>query len=515
MISTLTSRSFSYVPDWADEHNSAMPPNAPVVDLYARLSRNVLGELEKIEDQIDDGRAQVLSRRRWRVGMVHVDNSLSAWRKGVRRPGWERLLERLESRAVAGAGVYHQDRLMRQPRDLERLIDLADNDGILLASAHGERDLTNPDDRFILRIEVAHACRSSDDTSRRRKFRNKAVRERGRLTGGPRSFGFPGIDRTAEPLPDGARPRVSAAQVQAERAAIRNASERVAAGVSLWTIAQEWNAAGLRTSTGAEWGHITVRQVLSRARNAGRIEHDGVVVGRIADEGPIVDEELFERVQAVFAGRRRGRAPSGQYIGSGLVYCGECGHPLTGRPAGKWASGNSRAREYYCMKMRGGCNRLSVNADGLDAELRTFTIERLSDPEYTDRLSKIAREHAQRAEEITTELNKIKGMREALAGRLGRQELEEFEYNAFREPLVARDKKLRAELEALALDDPATAQAHQRAHRDEVAAQWDAPDADRRAMLQTALRGFRVEINRADPKAPRKFDRRRVAIKKV
>lgn len=35
---------------------------------------------------------------------------------------------------------------------------------------HGQanrRDLSNPDDRFFLRIEVAHACRSSDDTSRR------------------------------------------------------------------------------------------------------------------------------------------------------------------------------------------------------------------------------------------------------------------------------------------------------------------------------------------------------------
>ena len=32
-------------------------------------------------------------------------------------------------------------------------------------SSHGERDLSNPDDRFILRIEVAHAARSSDDFS--------------------------------------------------------------------------------------------------------------------------------------------------------------------------------------------------------------------------------------------------------------------------------------------------------------------------------------------------------------
>jgi site-specific DNA recombinase len=78
--------------------------------------------------------------------------------------------------------VWHVDRLFRQPRDLERLIDLADS-GFRVIGAHGSRDLSNPDDRYILRIEVAHAARSSDDTSRRNRRRNQEYRERGRLTG--------------------------------------------------------------------------------------------------------------------------------------------------------------------------------------------------------------------------------------------------------------------------------------------------------------------------------------------
>jgi hypothetical protein len=56
--------------------------------------------------------------------------------------------------------VWHVDRLFRQPRDLERLIDLADA-GFRVISSHGSRDLSNPDDRYIPRIEVAHAARSS------------------------------------------------------------------------------------------------------------------------------------------------------------------------------------------------------------------------------------------------------------------------------------------------------------------------------------------------------------------
>lgn len=56
---------------------------------------------------------------------------------------------------------------MRQPHDLEQLLHIADEHDITLHGQANRRDLADPDDRFFLRIEVAHACRSSDDTSRR------------------------------------------------------------------------------------------------------------------------------------------------------------------------------------------------------------------------------------------------------------------------------------------------------------------------------------------------------------
>ncbi len=73
--------------------------------------------------------------------------------------------------------VYHPDRLMRQPRDLEELLTLSDEHDITLHGQANCRDLSDPDDRFFLRIEVAHACRSSDDTSRRLR---DAVEDRAR-----------------------------------------------------------------------------------------------------------------------------------------------------------------------------------------------------------------------------------------------------------------------------------------------------------------------------------------------
>lgn len=115
---------------------------------------------------------------------------------GVRRPDFEVLLQRAEDKVSQGIAVWHVDRLFRQPRDLERLIDLADN-GFRVISSHGTRNLSDPDDRFILRIEVAHAARSSDDSSRRIRRRFASLRQGGQWVGGRPGFGFARKDAPA------------------------------------------------------------------------------------------------------------------------------------------------------------------------------------------------------------------------------------------------------------------------------------------------------------------------------
>lgn len=202
-----------------------------VVDSYARLSWNpTTRELEKIETQHGDN-GSTITRHGHVVGKM-LDDGLSAWKRNVRRPGFEELLARASAGVSQGIAVWHVDRLFRQPRDLERLIDLADA-GFTVMSSHGSRDLSDPDDRFILRIEVAHAARSSDDTSRRVKRRNETSRELGRTTGGRPGFGFPRRVRAWQPGPgesDDDRPLISPEQVEAERRALRAAVADLVAG---------------------------------------------------------------------------------------------------------------------------------------------------------------------------------------------------------------------------------------------------------------------------------------------
>ena len=100
---------------------------------------------------------------------VYVDNNRSAWKRARKRKGWDALLSAAKSGAIKHIVAYHPDRLMRQPKDLEELLTIADDADIILHGQANRRDLSDADDRFFLRIEVAHACRSSDDTSRRLK----------------------------------------------------------------------------------------------------------------------------------------------------------------------------------------------------------------------------------------------------------------------------------------------------------------------------------------------------------
>jgi DNA invertase Pin-like site-specific DNA recombinase len=102
-------------------------------------------------------------------GRVFIDPNRSAWQRNRKRPGWDALLEPARNRGIRHIVVYHPDRLMRQPWDLEELLKIAEEHGIILHGKSGNRDLSDPDDRHYLRGEVAHACRSSDDTSRRLK----------------------------------------------------------------------------------------------------------------------------------------------------------------------------------------------------------------------------------------------------------------------------------------------------------------------------------------------------------
>lgn len=352
--------------------------------IYCRLSYAPDGSVEKVERQEADVRA-VFDRLGWPQPPpehVYSDNSRSAWQRNRRRPEWERMLADIEAGRIDGVGTYHGDRLIRQPWDLELLLRLADDRHLPLASVSGTRDLSNEDDRFILRIEAAQACRESANTSRRVRRGWAARCERGEpAPGGKRPFGYGiptgRIGRTGKPVYDLTK------QVPEEAAILREAVERLTAGQSLGGVVAWMNTVS-RTSQGNRWTAKALKNLMMSPRIAGLIEHEGKLY-RGAWE-PIITVEQWEDVKAVL---RRKAAAHGylgrerQYLLSGIAECFGCGTGLRAKPSG--GRNRKNARLYHCPNPE--CEfRVGRNVEHLDAYVTGRVLRLLNDERFLDAL---------------------------------------------------------------------------------------------------------------------------------
>ncbi|GGR57314.1 recombinase family protein [Streptomyces roseolus] len=353
-----------------------------IYDIYARISMAPDGSLEKTDRQIGDAEAEA-KRRALTVGRILQDPNRSAWRRNVRRPGWEELIERFEAGITGGCIVWNVDRLMRQPRDLERLIDMAESSrGYEVVSCFGSYDLTNADDRFRLRIETAAAEREVAATSRRQKRKIEASRKAGNMPGGLRRFGFQGKGDQAVPEE----------QVQKEREYLaRGVREHVHDGKLISEIQDEWREAGLTGTSGQEFDRFSnLGRILTRPINAGLIVHHGVVVARRPDLA-IVSEEDHEMICAMRAGRSRG--PQRRRLLTNIAHCELCGQGMHGTllsaGTGRNPDGSRRTSPGYRCDRRRGCGQVSILEAPLVEFVRQFVIARLTDPAHAARIAEV------------------------------------------------------------------------------------------------------------------------------
>ncbi|TCO53502.1 DNA invertase Pin-like site-specific DNA recombinase [Actinocrispum wychmicini] len=249
---------------------------------------------------------------------VFVDPNRSAWKRDRKRPGWDKLIDAMRNGRFRNVIVYHPDRLMRQPKDLEELLTISDEYGIVLHGQANRRDLSDPDDRFFLRIEVAHACRSSDDTSRRIKDK-LADRALDGLphTPGRRRFGYTIDGMTI---------------IEDEAEVIRDVYSAYLDGMSPRDISAMLTERGFKTVFGnTAWSASTVRRLLSSPYLTGILVFRGEMIGEGAWSA-IIDRGTWNEVQerrAMRASAYKIRA-NRYYFLRGLVMCRKCATHMSG-----------------------------------------------------------------------------------------------------------------------------------------------------------------------------------------
>lgn len=295
--------------------------------VYTRISEDQTGERLGVTRQLDDCLA-LADRLSWEVVARFDDNDLSAF-NGKSRPGFEALLDAMKTGEFDALICWHTDRLYRSMKDLERLIDIADDRRIQIRTVNGgDLDLSNSAGRMVARILGSVARQESEHKGERQKRANEQKAAAGKWQTANRPFGY----------------TTTGQLVESEATLLRTAVVDVLAGKSLRKVATEWNDLGVKTTLGTEWNSRKVRALLVSPRYAALKVHRGKVVGP-GDWEPLIDTDTHHGLVAFLTDPSRvcSTGFERKYIGTGVYRCGRCGGPMK---ACQPAAGRQRA--YVC-----------------------------------------------------------------------------------------------------------------------------------------------------------------------
>ena len=455
--------------------------------IYCRISQDRGGAGLGVARQEEDCRA-LCDRRGWHVVDVYADNDVSAY-SGAPRPEWERLIKDVQDGAVEAIVCWHVDRLTRSPRELEDVIDLADKNGIELATVTGEIDLASPTGRLVARMLGAAARHEAEHKAERQKRQRRQNAEAGKVSGGgTRPYGY-------------ADDRVTI--VEEEAAIIREAARRTLAGESLSSICRDLKSRDVRTPTGKHWQPRTMRRLLVSARISGRREHtprdtwQGTrpLVGEIVSDAvwpAIISAEDSDRLRAKLSDPERSRkynptATGRTYLLTGVLYCGKCGWHMNGRP-------RSGVPRYVCPNVPGteSCGGTATNTAKTDAHVRDMVLTALDSPELAHRLRGEESDDSELSEAIRADEEQL----EELAAAWAEREITRKEWMVARTPIEKRLERNRAKLKrqsrVFVLHDFI-------GPLDEMAARWEKMNvSQQRAIISAVVR--KITVKPANPR---------------
>ncbi len=356
-----------------------MSTTETLADLYLRLSD--LRNEEALDGRVDKLKAEA-GRIGWTVHRVVIENDMvvngggrlrpaSAWkRKKITtpsgrvelrtiRPGFRSVLDDM----MSGVNLLAEDldRMVRQPRDGEDLLDAVEMSGTSARSLSGSLTLTDGGtdaERMTARIMAAVASKSSADTARRVASARERLAGQS-YQGGRRPFGFRIAGGTEQYLRN-------LVIDDAEAAVIRDAAEGILdREISLKAAARDLRDRGVPTVTGTAWTASTLRDVLSKPAVAGLAVHKGEL--RPAPWPAILERDQWERLTALFDGRKTGTSNEPRWLVSCYATCGVCGGPVK-------CTGSSTRRAYTCA----GHGHVRRNATAVDEYVAALTIGWLS-----------------------------------------------------------------------------------------------------------------------------------------
>ncbi|MFD8529667.1 recombinase family protein [Streptosporangium canum] len=294
-----------------------------------------------VDDQVSRLTTFATTGHGWSVVKVITENDTSAFKRRMIklpngrtemrtvRPGFREALEWLAADRADILVALDLDRAMRDPRDLEDLIDVVENNRprVRAESITGSLRLNNDADVTMARVMVAMANKSSRDTARRVSAARERQAAAGQFGGGRRPYGFDSDGITVRPE--------EAKIIEGMANIVLLPTFGQPKGPSMGSIARDLRAQAVPTADGMPWRPTYVRDVLMRPRNAALMVHKpgtgrkiytaADVVGRAPWE-PIISEDTLWAVVAKLSApsRKTTPGPASKWLGSGVYRC-PCG----------------------------------------------------------------------------------------------------------------------------------------------------------------------------------------------
>lgn len=329
--------------------------------VYTRISLDRFGDSSGVTRQHEDA-LQLIKQRGWDLVAEYQDNDISAAGK-KQRPGFDSMMQRIESGEVDAVVAWSFDRLSRNRRDELRLIEACQEHSVTLALVRGsDVDMSTPAGRMVADIMATTARHEIEVKSDRQKRANRQRALQGKPHLTHRPFGYEDDGVTIRPT---------------EAEALKWAYSQILAGSSLRAVSKRFNEDGLLTSYGQGWNGDKVRQSLRRPRYMGYRYHNGERAGKAIWE-PIVSQEIFEAVQAILddPSRTISKDRKVKYLLVNIADCGKCGAKV------KTYMTPKSQRSYACSKTR----HFTRKAQPIDDLVEAVVIKRLSRPDVRELL---------------------------------------------------------------------------------------------------------------------------------
>jgi DNA invertase Pin-like site-specific DNA recombinase len=277
------------------------------------------------------------------VSEFYEDNDITADPKKKVRPAFQRLLADMAAGKVTKVICYDQDRLVRDMRELEDIVDAVEAGKVDLTSVNGDIDLRTDNGRMVARIKAAVARNELEKIARRTKRQKQQRAEAGKPMGQRfRTFGY---DREWN-------------VIEEEAEVVREVFRRAASGESQNGITRDLVARGIKTATGGTWTPLQTSRMLKTPKYAGFQTYQGKVIGKSTVVPALVSEAEYEAVQKPSNGSSYNFR---KYLLSGILICDECKAPMSG-----FKAKNNGSLRYRCETRNGGCGKVSIKGEWVD-----------------------------------------------------------------------------------------------------------------------------------------------------